>query len=512
MGDTPSADAAPLLVPDEETTRAALRLLNDAVTVQLDGRHHVLLRALRHTKDPSLTPLFAGLAEPSRHPSLRVHGLLGLAEVGPEGRLGLGQIAEVEQPNIQAELISAALDGGLIDHDTAWALLGWAGLDPSVKLLLAMPHVASGRFDAASPGYADLVLALDHPAPGQRGLAALLLHETGDARGTAALYALCEPTNEQAAADPICAMLLETAWTHGLRRSADWAFAVAQRETQPERVEMLALKTAIRFGAPGAENYWAAQLAEAQEPARRTRLALIGLEAAPWLDAARFAPLIESADTLESRVGHAAAAVSQRRPDAGHAEAAQRAVADLLDTGHPQAWSWAGGYAEQTGAPGIARVVVLGYEAGEARGRSRRLEAVAQAAQTWVRHAPNPAVSELAAALTEPDADPLWRRAVLLGLIREPGGAPPEVAAAVAQPLESADRETQALVLILGMRRDGPMSEDEQDAFELLVQGGVEIADSLRVQTAWAYLRKTGQGPGAIAALLAPSAVADAPH
>ncbi len=97
--------AQPRLTGDLPTTRAAIRLLQDAVTVQADGRHYRLLRALRFQRDPELSALFDGLATADRHPSIRLHGILGRAEVRTTPGVSVAEIAEIADPLVQAELV-----------------------------------------------------------------------------------------------------------------------------------------------------------------------------------------------------------------------------------------------------------------------------------------------------------------------------------------------------------------------------------------------------------------------
>ena len=490
-----------LIPADEETTRAALLLLDDAVTVQIDGGHHALLRALRHLGDPKLGPLFTGLSAPHRHPSLRIHGLLGSAELTPSESLGVNEIAQIRRRDLQAELIGAALDGGLLDHQAIDTLLGWPGLDPAVKVLLAAPRVGGQAFDAQSAGYPAVVSALNSSVPGQRGLAALLLHELGDPHGTEVLDKFTQQAGSTAEA--VTAMLLEAAWTHELRRVGSWALAVAQHEGTSERVELLALKVAVRYGRAGAEQAWADRVEraiEADDLPRQTRLALIGLEIAPWLDAARFAPLSDSADPLIAKLGDAGREVAVYRQDDATADAVEAAIGSLLESAHPQVWRWAAEYTKETGSAVVGRTILQRYEPGEPRGRSRRLEAVAKATEVLLDAPQDDTAAYLAAALSDPEADPSWRHAVLLGLIRSGGELPLRIAARLP---EFTDRDTAALVLVLRTQVDSPLSDNDQEFLEQIIQNH-ELDDSLRVQTAWVYLDRTGQGTAAIAALLAP--------
>lgn len=488
---------APAVVADRETTLAAIQLFNDSVTVQADGKHNRLLRALRHLEDPALGPLFIGLSRAS-HPSLRVHGLLGVAELSQPRGLSTADIAAVDRPDVQAELISAALDGGLIDDATCSTLLGWQGLDPGVKLLLATPRVAAGEFDKNSPGYADLIEALDDESRGRRGLAALLLTQLGDPRGQLSLEVLLHDTHPSAHA--VRATLLETAWTHGLGGVAPWAYEVATTPDTPPRLEMLGLKVAIRFGEPRADTRWAARFIESDDASLQTRLAWVGLEIAPWLSPDRFDSLIASDDPLIQQLGRTGRIVAQSRLGTVEHPAVNLHVAKLIETNHPQACQWAAKYAQDVGSAAIAASVVMKTEPGEPRGRARRLDAVVRSTQTLIDLDPDAAERLLIAALKAQQAEPAWQRGVLLGLIRSRS----DTARGIAHQLpDLADRNTEALALVLRLQRPDPLTEAQDKALSLVIRGGAELDDSLRVQGAWAYLLRTGQGDEAIAAVLA---------
>lgn len=485
------------IVADETTTFAALKLFNDAVTVQADGKHNRLLRALRHLEDPSLGPLFTGLSRAS-HPSLRVHGLLGFAELNQPRGLTTSDIAAVARADVQAELISAALDGDLIDDDTRSSLLGWHGLDPGVKLLLATPRVAGGEFDADSPGYADLLEAMDDEALGRQGLAALLLAQLGDERGKDTLDTLIHSTHPSANA--VRATLLETAWTHGLNGSAAWAYDIANTPSVPPRLEMLALKVAIRFGDARADVRWAERFAQSDDVSLQTRLAWVGLEAAPWLTADRFEPLVNSHDSLIAQLGLTGRAVSKSRTGALEYPAVDAHIVALIETHHPHAARWAAQYAEDIGSAALAAAVVMKTDPGEPRGRARRLDAVVRSTQTLIDLTPDTAGRLLASALQSESVAPAWQRGVLLGLIRSRS----ETARDIVDKLPAfSDRNTEALALVLRLQRPEPLTETQSEALSLVIRGGAELDDSLRVQMAWAYLERTGQGSEAIAAVLA---------
>lgn len=496
-----TADAQPSLRPDLETSRAAINLLKDAVTVEGDGRHNRLLRSLRHLQDPTLGPLFSGLTLQD-HPALRIHGLLGLAEIAEPPGLTIQTVQQIERPDVRAELISAALDGGLVNLPLSDALLDWQGLAPQVKLLLATQRVNDKSFGPDSPARKAAIQALSDPALGQRGLAAMLLHQAGDPRGVEGLIALNNDTS--AGRDPVRAMLLETATAHDFNRVGPWAYSLCTDPGLPPRLEMLALQTAIRFADGRAITRWQRLFNEAEDISGKTRLALAGLEVSPWLPPEAFDALVSSADDFIARIGRAGQAVSAlHRGEPG--EAPLRAINQLLAVDQPMANVWVSDYAAQHAptdlAVAVSERIVLGYETGETVGRTRRLDAVLRATQTLIERTPDEAAKTLTEQLRREDADVSWQQVILLGLIRSRS----EVSVAVSHRLgRYDDPDVSALALVLYLQNGEPLSGPQALELERLVRGEVRLDDSLRVQTAWEYLKRTGQGPDAIDAVLRP--------
>ena len=488
----------------EAATAAAVDVLREAVTVRRDGGHNRMLQALRHRRDPGLRPLFERLSR-AGHPALRLHGLLGLAETADPAGLSLPVLVDVEPATTRDELVGAGLDAGLIDHDTALRLLAWPGLDRSVKLLLATHLIAAGRFGPDAPGFDAVVAALEDPNPGQRGLAALLLHQLGDERGTAGLIALdAEPGP---ARDAVRAILLETAAAQGLHRAGTWAYAVSTEPDLAPRLDTLALQVALRFGDARALRDWTRRYTEALpeggadgaeggdagntggDISARTRLALVGLYACPGLPAGAFDVMHDDPDPFVQQVGRTAEALAAGPTP----EEAGDAVAALVALQHPLANGWAMDYstydAPEAVAAAIAAAVVGGYEPGDERGRARRLDAVMRAAELLAARDADAAAATLGPGLADPQRDPLWKQVVLLGLIRSEAPAAADLAAAVH---DANDPEVAALALVLRLNRPDPLTPEEGGRLERLVEDSATLEDALRARVAWAMLKRSG--------------------
>ncbi len=485
--------ALPALALDD-AGQAAATFLRDALRVQRDGRHDRVLNALRHLRDPALEPLYAALATSDRPAPHQVHGMLGLAELSPRNRLDLTRLAEVEQVEVQATIVSNALDTGLLTDPDADQLLRWDGLDPSVKTVVALR-----RF--REPGFADLDLlreSLNADKLGRRGLAALMLHQLGDPAGTDALAALNASTDEER--DRARRLLLQTALREGFDRAGSWAYSVATDDTADELTRLLATRTAIRFGERRAAEHWTRRFADTTDPAAQVRLALTVLHVAPWSPPDLFDPLRASADPLLRQIGDAGQAVAVAGPEGG--DVAEQVVALLL-LHHPYTNSWALEYAKAWATPQDAQLICLGlikaFEEGPRQTRPRRVAETVHAAQLLHERYPAVAAAILVPMLgdTTGAVGDLTRQAILLGLLQSKS----DVSAVAAALPPMSDPELASVALLLKARAGASLTDAEAGDLRLLARGGGSLRDELRAQAAWLFLRQSGQAREALAAL-----------
>lgn len=473
----------------DPATRSAVYLLQQSITVRSDGTHHRLLRSLRHLADPTLEPLFAALAA-ARHPALKIHGILGLAEISETGQLDLRRVVEVDDAAVQAELITAAMDSDLLSDDDAERLVDWPGLDEGVRLLAATRLIEAGR----SVDLDMLREGLEANRLARRGMAALLLHQADDPAGVRGLQKL--NTSQDTDRDRVRAMLLTTAQRHKLHRSGTWAYSVAVDPAVDSRLALLALQTAMRFGDPRAAGHWRHEFESTHDMARRTRLALVALYTAPWLEAETFATLEQADDSVLVQMGRTGRAIAERRDVAAQ-------VGRLIALQHPVANRWAlhhaGANAQPDDARQIYRSVIAAYEHSPEAQRTRRLDEAVRATEALHDLDPAAAATLLRPMIAEANADPLLVRAVLLGLARARRGDQHAVIAGIA---DWPDQDARWLALLLGARAGEAMDDRQSRDLAMLVQGAGGIQDTLRIQAAWQWLKRNDQTQPALARVL----------
>lgn len=477
------SSAAPLNDPVAET---AVQHLLVGMTVSRDGRHNTALRALRHLEDPQLQPIYQRLAR-TNHPALRINGVLGMAEVSPDGHISLDQLAAIEDPTVQSEIITAALDDGLMTEEQARQLLAWEDLNDGVKLVILLRQDRETRKQ-----HMDLLLeGIESPLLGRQGLAALMLADLDRQEGMDALRKVNQSNNPQL--DMVRQQMLTVLSERDLANTAAWAYDVSMDPNVSPRMELLALREAMRQGSEQARNRWRERFRSASDAADRTRLAIIALESATAVPASLFQPMLNSDDPIITQMGRAGAAVANLSPDVAEQ------IVRLIEMDHPIANAWALQYANNEATPQHRQVILMGLiltaKHGDRRGMQRRLDLAVAAAQSLVELDPQAAVALLRPVLQERDADPLLVQAILYGVLR----AQTDEGLAIVQglsPLRNADARN--LILLIRARSDQSLTERDIRNLGFLVQGAGAMPDTFRLQAAWSYLQHTNQVQAAL--------------
>ncbi len=478
----------------DEVMDQAVHLLKLSTVVDRRGKHNLMLKAVRHLQDPTTRPLFDYLSG-SEHPGLKIHGILGLAELSPDKQVDLALIAQIEDAAVQSTVITAAMDDELLSHEQAAQLLAWDGLADEVKVLVAVRLIGAGVFSDAAMLRAAMT---NSKKLGAGALAAQLLTELDDPAGPAYLKEVVD-TSDDPQREPVRAMLLQTALRHELQKSSPWAFKIAQQTDVDPALGLLALRTAMRFGEPGSVELWQTRFEQTESsPADRVRLALTALHLSPWLGPEVFGTLQLNDDPLLQAIGKAGAYIASGSEESGDA------IAALLEMGHPMVNTWALGYAREHASKVDAQIILLGlilaYEHSPQRGKARRLDEAIEATQTLYEQSPGVAVKLLRPMILEPDRDKLLNQAILLGLVRSRAADAADVVEGIEDELNSADARGLAILLIA--RSGRTMDAGQMDELALLARGGGRLEDSLRIQAAWTYLTRTGHAEEALSRVL----------
>ncbi len=474
----------------DDTAESAIFLLRQAIQVTRTGRHHTMLLSLRLLGDPELKPLFSHLVE-SDQASLQIHGILGLADCDAKRELDLVRLAKIEQPALQAQAVSAAMNAQTLSDDQAAQILKWPGMDDGVRIVVATQLLQSQKFD-------DVALLREQSNaenPARRGLVGLLLNQMGDPEGMKLLQALDRSTEQSR--DAIRVMLLETAVRSGFDRTSNWAWTVSNETGVGHDVGMMALQASLRFGVPGAADLWKQRFTSASEPAMRIRLALLALRVAGHLDPELFRTLTGSDDPLLAAIGRAGEAVASKRDVALQ-------VVNLVQMGHAIANEWSLRYArreaEKSDAVKILMGLILAFDP-QKRNSAQLLDDAVSATTALYELDAAAAAALLRPMLQDAQTQPMLKQALLLGLLRCQKGTPDRLIDGLTT---FGSPPGDAMACVLRAKHAAELPQDQLDELALVVRGGANLTPELRVQAGWIYLRLTRQTRSALARAMEP--------
>ena len=473
----------------DEAARSAAMMLRASTTIRRDDPSSFMVPALRELRDPALTPLLNQLAQ-SPNPVLKVHGLLGLAECDPNHKLDLVRIATIEDPAIQAEMVSAAIDSKLLTIDQSKQLVTWPDLDLAIKVIVAAKLVQEHQL--TDTGFLQQALESDNLA--RRGMASLLLLQLGHDDQRQFLDELNHSANPQR--DQVRRMLMKTAIRYEFNQAASWAYNICIDPKTDPKLGLIALHTALRFGWRGAAETWRDRFTSTQDPAQRIRFAFMALELAPWVKSNFFTPLTTDNETLIQRIGQAGAAIAS-------GQQIDLAIVSMIEMRHPVANRWALRYAQDHASDTDARMILLGlimsFEDYSPKAQGKTIHQVISATRILSERDADATASLLRPILASSKTDALLVQGILLGLIRSSGDQPSRAIAGLG-PFTHPKTNTLAIVLLA---KDGqPLSQSQLNEIKLLVRGGSDLPKDLRLQVAWAYLKRTNQVQLALAKAL----------
>ena len=436
-------------------------------------------------KDPTLAPLFQGLIA-EEHPALKVHGLLGMAQIDPDGMVDLTRIVSLDNRVTQSQALSAALDSKLLSSDQAQQLLDSPGIDEGVKVVLAIRLIGEPEFK-----HVDLLeQASQSEILARNSLAALALLQLGHEDALGKLQALNQSTDPQR--DNIRLMLLRTALKCEYDRAGPWAAEISVEPAIVPRLNLLAIHVALRFGATGAEQIWQREFDATIDSAQRARLALLALHLSSYVKSEIFEVLLRTEDPLLKQVGLAGKAVrSGDRP--------VEAVVQLIQMQNPPVNQWALAYARNADPDQSVRILlalILSVEQELKGNAGTLLNNVAQATQTLFDLEPERATQLLRPKLTDPAADPHLIQAILSGLIQAKEADPWRVVDGL---LPLAHPNANNLAVLLLARHGQSLDQQQLEDLRVVVRGGGGLPNGMRVQAAWIYLKITNQTDKAVA-------------
>lgn len=476
--------AAPVGAADDAAEQAVW-LLKKATLVHPNSFHNVLLRALRQLRDPQLEPLFSELVT-RQHPEMKLHGILALAEISPAKKLDLALVADLKDPAIQAQVVSAAIDGKLLTNDEARQLMGWPGLDDSVRVIVAAKLVSDGE-KVDPQGLKDATTSENLAL---RGMAAMIQMQLGDDSGQKILDEVA--ASDAPGADRVAGLLLQTAERYEFSAVGPWAMDLANKEQADDAVRYMALRVALVSQVKSAINAWLHRFDTADGAVARIRLSLLALDLADKIDPRAFDPMLQDDVELIRLIGKTGKAIAAK-------SGIDQAIAELLAQNHMLvarwAYAWAGEQDERTARPTLV-AIVRAADSGPDRFRAQRLELAVLAAQKLFENGGD-SRKQLQGLLQT--MGPMTQEAMLMGLIRSHEAGAYKAISGIDK---WQDKSAAAMALLLRAKHGEKLSDDQMQDLALIVRGGAGLQDPLRAQAAWSYLKLTGQDRVGLATVL----------
>lgn len=490
--------------PEDPGVAAAQYLLQQATRPQRDGSHNAMLLGLRQLEDPALLPLFRGLGS-SPYLSMRIHGQLGAAALSPTRRIDLSALAEIEDQRELVQVLSSAINDELIDNKALATLLTWEGLDLPLRQAIALRLMGAGGEVDTKPFHESLAFELNDELGAakqlQYALAAMMLAESGDGAGRSALLKLRVLKDNDA--DAVMGQIFDAAMRHGFTSIGPLALLIA---TDPERdpaLRLLAVQSALRIGAPGAEQTWRAMFRAEESSAQRIRLAMIALDSAEQVEPELF-------DTLNSSGEWVGLIAAAGQAIAGKKGSLPEAFEPLIATGQPLSVQWVVTYCRRDTpeqGPVLLEQVIRHHHAGPKHHRGRITQAAVDAATALCELYPEQATKLLSSMLDVNQARPtgigedglyLQRRQIMLMGIARARSKDIKTLAKSIEPDTLSDYTTDVLRLFIRARHDAPLTDEEWERLSDIAQGVGQFDPGMRLQVAWVYLKHKGQDKTAI--------------
>ena len=328
----------------------------------------------------------------------------------------------------------------------------------------------------------------------RKHLSLMLLGQLGDAEALVQFGELNQSDRRER--DQVRYMLLGTALQFDFNTIGPWALQVAAEPDANRKLATRALKTALRFNAPGAVELWKQRFSSTTDLAQLMRLSLIAIQLAPWLDGQLYQIMAGHDDERISRLGKSALSVVNKKNVAD-------GIVAVIDLDYAPANRWAMSYALHHAAPADAAQIhtafIRAYERTANRNRARRLEDAVLATQSLYELDSTSATALLRPILEDEQTPVLLTQGILLGLIR--CGVPSAHQVINDLPPFKNDDASQ-LALLLRARYGQGLGADDLGELALMVRGGGLRKGALRIQAAWLYLKITNQTDAALAQML----------
>ncbi len=462
--------------------------LERATVQQPDGRHLVMLRALRELRDPHLRPLFNHLAG-NGNPVIQINGILGLAELSDPPQVDPFLISRLGDERARYLAIRHSIESELLSAEQMQSMIAWNDLQDAPRVLLMAELMKRG----ITPDVDVLEKLAAHDDLSISGLAAAMLMQLERPQAFEAyrsrLAALSDTRRLQ-----VRMWACEDLARYNLTRLVGWIESILTEESIDASLALAGTGAALYLDPQRGLAVWERMLGPEPTLTARVRYGRLLLEFADRHPIPpRYFERVRSDDSLPRQIAELGIALHSRVNRLA-------AMMELIDLDH---WPTASRTLELASLlPEPERVRLYEHVITrcdlEGPRRDERIELAIRAVAQLIRLDPDAVRRQLAGAAD----DGLRQEAILLGLL---GVETPAAGDAVRDVPRRGLSRADALTLLLLARHQSTLSAEDIAALRLIGEGGGRLSPGHQAQAAWLYARHLKRSEQAVARVLADS-------
>lgn len=477
---------------DEGSVERLTQQVRHSVADERRSPNEGVLLAMRDLHDERLRPLFAGMALRD-NPVAKLHGIFGLADLSPERKVNIVQIAGIADGKLRALVLGRAIGGDYLSERQMRQVLAWPELDPGLELLVTSKLMQAGD-EVSEDRIREVAASCGDEQFATEVFALLLIAQIEGDSGASEARAKLE-TIDESVRGPFVAFAVAQILSEKLFALHDFVVAMDAWAGTRERVRLQTLATLLRVDPTLGVQAWTAVYASESDLASRIRLALVLLQNARYVEPSAFEPMIGDDFDLLGTMGRAGRAIA-----AGEGEA--KALFELFSTGHSPSMAWALDEMEAMEKPHRASVLreILSLVTTARDDPAAAVPAsVYEIARSLEQAEPGAIGAFLAAACDRQDAG------LCEALLAALDGTEPHVAwESEAQP-SWPSRRARILAVIAEARAGIVLTPEKIDLLVSAGTGGETLPPAFKVQAAWLALCQLGVEREALTKILAPA-------
>ncbi|NOG54343.1 MAG: hypothetical protein HND57_08445 [Planctomycetes bacterium] len=489
----PTRVAGPLAATAEAEDEfdQAVRLMGRVAVATSGGEHHYFIRGLRQLKDPALATLFGALAQ-SENRTIRINGLLGLAEVTDPPRLDMTRVSRIDAIRDRAEVMYEAMQLDLAEANELRQVLEWSDVDETtlISTMTVLVHLGNNI-----PIERTRELMEHSDSAGVRVWATLLLSHLNEvtmpASDIVAILDELPPSLKRRTVTTILGALYQ----YPFSGAAPWCAELLNLEPGWPGAKFQIIATLLKLDPMAGVKVWEQAYAEAGGLSDQLRLILVRLDAAPTIGSPQDWQAAADSDTeLVAALGQLGQALT------GRASVPQAAVR-LIGLHHIPSTQWLFQYAsdEDTTAdvatPILAAMIEDTLEDGNSL--NERLEIAWRAADVLLG-LDSDRVVQIRQRATKQQRR-LTEEAILLGSLWTVN---PEALALIEEVDQWPSTRAGSLALLLEARYADQLDADDLSRLSLVFRGAGSVSPGYEIQAAWLYIKHTGREREAMALIL----------